>query len=139
MATAEETLAQIPFFNALSGRQVRKLAGKLKERQFKPGTQVVQEGKMSGIGFFVITDGQATVSVGGRELTTLGPGDHFGELGLIAERERTATVTAETPLAALELAVWDFRELVQSDPDVAWRLLQYVVSLLLDAADATPA
>jgi CRP/FNR family transcriptional regulator, cyclic AMP receptor protein len=112
---------------------VKRLARKLKERQFLPGTFVVQEGKMSGIGFFVITAGEATVTVDGNEVGRLGPGDHFGELALIGERERTATVTAQTRLDCLELAAWDFREFVQSDSDVSWRLLEYVVNLLFDA------
>jgi CRP/FNR family cyclic AMP-dependent transcriptional regulator len=130
MPDVSDTLTQIPFFGCLSDRQVKRLAGKLKERQFLPGTSVVQAGEMSGIGFFVITDGEATVTIAENEVATLGPGDHFGELALIAERERTATVTAVTRLDCLELTAWDFREFVQSDPDVSWRLLQYVVDLL---------
>ena len=133
MADASDTLKQVPFFACLNDRQVKRLAGKLNERQFLPGTSVVKEGEMSGIGFFVITEGEATVTIAGNEVGRLGPGDHFGELALIAERERTATVTAETRLDCLELASWDFREFAQADPDVSWRLLQYVVGLLLDA------
>jgi CRP-like cAMP-binding protein len=133
MPDAADTLQQVPFFACLDERQLRRLAQKLKERRFLPGTAVVQEGKMSGIGFFVITAGEATVRVDGNEVGRVGPGDHFGELALIAERERNATVTAETQLDCLELAAWDFREFVQGDSDVSWRLLQYVVDLLLDA------
>jgi CRP-like cAMP-binding protein len=133
MPDTADTLQQVPFFSGLNQRQLKRLAGKLKERQFLPGTSVVQEGKMSGIGFFVITEGEATVTVDGKEVGKLAPGDHFGELALIAERERTATVTAQTRLDCLELVAWDFREFVQADPDVSWKLLQYVVNLLLDA------
>jgi CRP/FNR family transcriptional regulator, cyclic AMP receptor protein len=133
MPDAADTLQQVPFFSCLNQRQVKRLAAKFNERRFSPGTSVVQEGKMSGIGFFVITDGEATVTVDGNEVGRLGPGDHFGELALIAERERTATVTAQTQLDCLELVSWDFREFVQGDPDVSWKLLQYVVNLLLDA------
>ena len=132
MPDASDTLKQVPFFACLNDRQVKRLAGKLNERQFLPGTSVVKEGEMSGIGFFVITEGKATVTKAGSEVGRLGPGDHFGELALIAERKRAATVTAETRLDCLELASWDFREFVQGDPDVSWRLLQYVVGLLLD-------
>ena len=70
------------------------------------------------------------------EVAKLGAGDHFGELALIAERERTATVTALTALECLELPVWDFREFVQADSDVAWKLLHYVVNVLLDGGTA---
>jgi CRP-like cAMP-binding protein len=132
MANAADALKAVPFFSALNARQAKRLGSKFKERRFDSGTAVVQEGTMSGIGFFIVAEGEATVSVAGTEVAKLGPGDHFGELGLIAERERTATVTARTQLDCLELPVWDFREFVQSDSDVSWKLLQYVVNVLLD-------
>ena len=55
---------------------------------------------MSGVGFFIIAEGEASVSVDGVEVSRIGPGDHFGELALISEDARTATVTAVTRLAA---------------------------------------
>jgi CRP-like cAMP-binding protein len=127
--TADE-LKQVPLFNSLNQRQLRKLAALFRERELKPGTQVVQEAKMSGVGFFVITDGTAAVSVGGKKVGTIGPGDHFGELALISERERTATVTAETALRCLEIPFWDFRDFAMANPDVMWKLLQHVVEVL---------
>jgi CRP-like cAMP-binding protein len=130
-AATAERLKQVSLLGGLSKRDLRRLAGKVRERRFKPATAVVQEGKMSGIGFFVITAGEASVTVGGKEVSRLGPGDHFGELGLIVKRERTATVTAETQLECLELTAWDFREFVQGDADVSWKLLQHVSKLLL--------
>jgi CRP-like cAMP-binding protein len=139
MENAADALQQVPFFSCLEGRQLKRLAAKLRERRLPAGTVVVKEGEMSGIGFFVISEGEAAVTLRGNEVATLGPGGHFGELALIAERERTATVTAQTPLKCLELASWDFREFVQSDPDVSWRLLQYVVDLLLDDERAATA
>jgi CRP-like cAMP-binding protein len=132
----EETLAQVPLFADLSARQLRRIAGKLRERRFEPGATVVREGEMSGIGFFVVSAGEATVSVDGREVATLGPGAHFGELGLIAGRERSATVTAATALECLELPSWDFREIVQSDGELAWKLLEHAVGLLLQTSAA---
>jgi len=132
MLTPAEELKRVPFFSSLNQRQLKRLAGKLKKRRFKPGTAVVQEGKMSGIGFFVITDGEAAVAVGENEVGRLGPGDHFGELALIAERARTSTVTAQTSLDCLELTSWHFREIVKSDPNVSWKLLQYDVNLFVD-------
>ena len=87
---------------------------------------------MSGIGFFVITEGVASVRVDGREVATLGPGAHFGELALISEGLRTATVTAVTPLACLEITFWDFRRAAKEIPDITWKLLQYVVDLLVE-------
>lgn len=129
---ADPALRQVPLFADLSERQLRKLADKFSRRYFEPGAVVVEQGKMSGIGFFIISDGAATVSDRGKEIGRLGPGDHFGELALIAHRERTATVTAETRLECLELPTWDFKEFVTSDGDVAWKLLQHAANVLLD-------
>lgn len=132
MAHREDTLREVALFSELSDRQLRKLAAQFRERSFTPGTAIVEQGTMSGIGFFVVSDGEASVAVDGREVGRLGPGDHFGELALIAERERTATVTAETRLECLEIPIWDFRDFVKADPDVAWKLLSHVVGTLLD-------
>jgi len=125
-----DDLKRVPLFAELESRQLRKLAGLFRERTVNPGTTVVVEGQMSGVGFFVVGEGEASVSVGGNEVATLGPGDHFGELALVTESERTATVTATTELRLLEMAFWDFREFAHANPDVTWRLLQHVVALL---------
>ena len=132
MATTADALTQVPLFASLGQRHLRRLASKFRERQFKPGVAVVAEGTMSGVGFFIISEGEASVSVGGERVATLLPGDHFGELALVTERERTATVTAETRLHCLEITAWDFREFVNANPDVSWKLLQYAVNLLVD-------
>ena len=59
----------------------------------------------------------------------VGPGDHFGELALVSESARTATVTATTELRLLEIPFWDFRDFAHANPDVTWKLLQHVVAL----------
>lgn len=130
MTNPTDDLQRVPLFADLNGRQLKKLAAKLRERRFPAGASIVQEGTMSGVGFFVITEGEAVVSVGDKEVTTLSVGDHFGELALVIEAERTATVTASTPLRCLEMPVWDFREFALANPDVTWKLLQHVVSVL---------
>jgi CRP-like cAMP-binding protein len=131
MAVDTDALQDVPLFQGLTKRQLKRLGAKFREREFSAGTEILRQDEMSGIGFFVITDGEASVSVSGAEAARLGAGDHFGELALIAERERTATVTAETRLTCLELPAWDFREFVQSDGDVGWRLLRQVVDTLV--------
>ena len=137
MTASADVLEQVPLFSELSQRQRRRLADKFTPKNYPAGAPVVRQDNMSGVGFFVVAAGEAVVTVDGREVARLGPGDHFGELALIAERERTATVTAETDLECLEIAVWDFREFVQSDPEVAWKLLTSVVNTLLDERRAT--
>jgi CRP-like cAMP-binding protein len=130
VASLEDTLRQVPLFSALSQRQLRRLRKDLRERTFRPGTAILLEGKMSGVDFFVLVEGEASVTVGGKEIGRLRPGDHFGELGLISERERTATVTAVEPVRCLAMATWNFRKFVNGNPDVAWKLLQYVGGLV---------
>ena len=135
MPSLVELLEKVSLFSGLNQRQLRRLSRDFKQREFKPGMKPLKEGLMGGIGFYVITDGEAMVSRGGRELARLGPGDHFGELALISDRARTATVTAETDVRAVMLTSWDFKEFVRENPDVAWKLLQHVVGLLADAEE----
>lgn len=134
-----DDLKRVPLFGGLSERQLKRLARDFREHGFAPGMTPVREGQMSGIAFFVIVEGEASVSVDGAEVARLGPGDHFGELGLISDRARTATVTADTPLRCLKLAIWDFRRFVKDNPDVAWKLLQHVVDLLVEAQERSKA
>ena len=131
MATLANDLKQVPLFSSLSQRQLKRLSRDFWERTFNPGMTPVRQGHTSGIGFFVIIEGEASVSIDGKEVARLGPGDHFGELGLIGKgRLRTATVTAETPLRCAELASWHFRQFVKENPDVSWKLLEHLVDLL---------
>jgi len=130
MASVAQDLKRVPLFAGLNDRQLRKLARLFRERDVRPGTAVVREGHMSGVSFFVVAEGEAAVTIGGKKIADLGPGDHFGELALINNRERSATVTAETPMRCLEIRFWDFRRFAHDNPDVMWKLLEHVVELL---------
>jgi CRP/FNR family cyclic AMP-dependent transcriptional regulator len=123
MAVSVETLRRVALFADLDDGELARLADEFKERTFPPGASVVSEGA-SGAAFFVITDGEATVTVGGEERARLGAGDHFGEIALLDEGVRSATVTAETELRCYGLTPWDFRPFVEDHPEVAWKLLQ---------------
>lgn len=124
MAAPSELIKRVPLFSSLDGRELERLAATFKERTFREGETIVSEGQ-AGIGFFVIEEGQARVSVGGQERTTLGPGDHFGEIALIDDgARRTATVTAASDLRSYGLTSWEFRPLVESNAGIAWKLLQ---------------
>ena len=130
MANANpDDLRKVPLFAELDNRQLKKLASRFRERTVGPGTKVTTEGEMSGVGFFVVGSGEASVNVGGKDVATLGPGDHFGELALVSEEAWTATVTATTELRLLEIPFWDFRDFAHANPDVTWKLLQHVVAL----------
>jgi CRP-like cAMP-binding protein len=123
-------LERVPLFSGLSQRQLRRLGRDFKDRYFRPGTEIVRQGQMSGVDFFVIAEGEVAVTVDGKEVTRLGPGDYFGELALIAERERSSTVTAVDPVRCITLASWHFRKFVNANPDISWKLLQHLVDLI---------
>ena len=94
---------------------------------------------MGGVSFFVVAEGEAAVTIDGSEVGRLGAGDHFGELALITNQERSATVTAQTPMRCLEIRFWDFRDFALDNPDVMWKLLQHVVELLSSTDGEAPA
>lgn len=128
-AAQPDDLKRVPLFSDLDNRQLKKLAARFRERTVAPGTRVTTEGEMSGVGFFVVGSGEAAVNVGGNDVATLEAGDHFGEIALVSETVRTATVTATTELRLLEIPFWDFRDFAHANPDVTWKLLQHVVAL----------
>ena len=123
MAVSVAALKSVSLFEGLDERDLERLATEFKERTFAAGSPVVSEGA-SGAAFFVIADGEATVTVEGEERARLGPGDHFGEIALLADGVRSATVTADTELRCYGLTPWEFRPFVEEHPQVAWKLLQ---------------
>jgi CRP/FNR family cyclic AMP-dependent transcriptional regulator len=126
-AEATDLLRRVPLFAGLERRDLERVANTMKPRRFSAGEDVAREGE-GGVGFFVIEDGRARVSIGGQHVGDLGPGDYFGEIALIAETDRTATVTAETDMRCYGLARWEFRPIVEANPKVAWKLLEAVAN-----------
>jgi CRP-like cAMP-binding protein len=132
MADMEQTLAQVPLFSGVKPKELKKLGRRMSERTFNEGDQITREGE-SGIGFFVIEDGNATVSIGGKIIRTLGPGEHFGEVALIDSGPRSATVVATTDLRCRGMSAWEFKPFVEEHPEVAWALLETLVGHLREA------
>jgi CRP/FNR family transcriptional regulator, cyclic AMP receptor protein len=120
---AANLLKRVPIFSDLDGKELQRIASSMKQRIFNAGDTVTAEGK-TGVGFFVIEEGEATVTVGGEERRHLGPGDYFGEVALLNESARTATITADTELRCYGLTSWEFRPLVETHGSIAWKLLQ---------------
>jgi CRP-like cAMP-binding protein len=125
-----DALAHVPMLASLDRRHLEQLAKDFADRTFPAGAVVVRQGDDRGIGFFVIADGSASVSVDGKEVAKLGAGDHFGAIALIADRVRSATVTAETELHCYVMTLWDFRSFVQGDSEVAWKLLEQLAGMV---------
>ena len=122
-AEATELLKRVPLFAELDPRELETIARTVHQRTFGAGETIAEEGQ-SGVGFFVIRTGEAKVDVGGQEVRRLGAGDYFGEIALITEGPRTATVTADSELSCYGLTPWEFRPLVQTNANIAWKLLQ---------------
>jgi CRP/FNR family cyclic AMP-dependent transcriptional regulator len=130
-----DLLRHVPLFSGLDRRDLRDVASTMKERRFNAGDVLAREGQ-SGVGFFVIEEGEARVEVGGRQVARLGPGNYFGEIALIAESPRTATVTAETSMLALGMTSWEFRPIVETNASIAWKLLEALAKKFGDAERA---
>lgn len=116
-------LRRVPLFADLDDGELAQIAVLFKERHFAAGETVVKEGA-DGAAFFLIESGEASVSVRGAERTSLGSGSHFGEIALIDEGIRSATITATTDLVCYGLTLWEFRPLVIENGAVGWKLLQ---------------
>ena len=136
MPAPEELIQQIPLFSDLDKKELQGLVSSFKERTFDEGDTVTQEGQ-TGIGFFVIDDGEASVSVQGQERATLKHGDYFGEVALIDDSARTATITAKTSLRCYGITAWEFRPLVEQNAGLAWKMLQAMAKMLRTAEQRT--
>ncbi len=136
-AEREKFLARVPIFSTCSRKELQTIAQAAREVEFQAGQHVVEEGEQ-GVGFFVITDGKASVSAHGKARASLGAGDFFGEIALLDGGPRTATVIASTPLKVLGLVTWQFRPLLKENPDLTLKILEGVCKRVraLEAAQA---
>jgi Cyclic nucleotide-binding domain len=129
LATKQENLQMlggVPFLSDLSKRDLDKVLAIAKPTVHTEGAEVMTEGH-GGVGFHLITDGKAKVQRAGRTVATLGPGEFFGEMALVDDGPRTASVTADTELTTLVISKWEFRPLVKSHPELAWKLIEHLV------------
>ena len=126
---SSELLRKVPLFADFDRNDLKRLARSFKERTFDAGSTVAGEGK-TGAGFFVIESGEASVSVRGDEHGKLGPGDYFGEIALIDDGARSATITADSDLHCYGITSWEFRPLVESNASIAWKLLETMAQRL---------
>jgi CRP-like cAMP-binding protein len=128
-----DVLKRVPLFADLDTRELRQVARLFKERRFPQGETVMKEG-LGGAAFFVIDSGEAAVSVRGEERARLTTGDYFGEIALIDEGARTATVTAVTDLSCYGLTLWEFGPLVRENGEIGWKLLQALAARYRDTS-----
>ena len=131
--SAASALERVPLLAGMNDKARGRLAKTMKDRTFKQGREVVAQGR-TGAGFFLITEGEAVVTIGGEVIRTLGPGDYFGEMALLHGGPRSATVTAQTELSCLTISSWGFKAFVQENPQVAWDMLQRLAERLRESS-----
>jgi CRP-like cAMP-binding protein len=128
-ATQHE-LSRIGLLETLGGETLARLAQRMTREEVPAGAQVVTEGD-DGDRFYVVLSGMLNVSQESLgERRTLKPGDYFGEVALIDEGARTATITATTGLVCYGLTSWEFKPLVEGNGRIAWKLLQTLAKRL---------
>jgi CRP/FNR family cyclic AMP-dependent transcriptional regulator len=115
--TKAQALGRCPFFAGLSRGELVELAKATEDMEVEEGKTLTREGE-SGREFFVIVDGEVSVTKDGSEIRKLGPGEFFGEIALLEDRPRTATVKAATPLRFFVLTRQSFRSLLAHQPAI---------------------
>ena len=124
----EKFLATVPLFRNLKDRQIKRIASRVRERTYQAGDVIVEQGKM-GIGLFVIVTGEVDVvhvhpDGSTHKLNTMYEKDFFGELSLLDEAPRTASVIANGDVTCLALTKLDFLDVLSEEPDMAVEMLK---------------
>jgi CRP/FNR family cyclic AMP-dependent transcriptional regulator len=118
-----ELLLKVPLFTRCSKRELAAIATLANEVNLPEGHTLIREGAQA-FSFFVLVEGTADVRKNDRKLATLGPGDFMGELALILERPRTATVTLTSPARLLSVSAHNFHPLLARSPQLQLKLLE---------------
>lgn len=137
MAKDDDTLAalrEVDLFAKLGKRSLQKVADRIKTVEHPEGKMLAVEGE-GGVAFHLLRTGSAQVLVAGKVVDTLGPGDYFGDLTLIDGQPRSATVQTTSPTTTSTLVSWDFRPLLDDEPELTKALL-LVMCARLRAAEA---
>jgi CRP/FNR family transcriptional regulator, cyclic AMP receptor protein len=137
--TKVEALKNAPLFQGLSKKELTELSRHSEDLEVPAGHVLTREGD-TGQEFFVLVEGRVEVKAKGKSLGDRGDGDFIGEIALLEDTKRTATVTATTPLRLFVLTRQDFRRLVDQNPDVERKVLQTLARRIVDlSSDPTVA
>jgi CRP/FNR family transcriptional regulator, cyclic AMP receptor protein len=124
-----ELIRHAPLFAHVSKRQLEQIAQIADEIDLREGKEMTKQGSR-GREFFVLLDGNADVKKNGRRINTLGPGDFFGEIALVSDTPRTATVIATSPVRALVITDRSFKRLMSDSPEIQERVLSALAARL---------
>jgi CRP-like cAMP-binding protein len=132
MSEQTDKLARVPLLSGVERRELERLVNRMSTRSFSAGETAIEEGR-GGAGFWLIDSGEAEVSVGGKSVRKLGPGDYFGEIALIDDGPRSATVVAASDMSCLGISAWEFKAFVGEHPEAAWAVMQTLARRLREA------
>src|ERR1700694_759499 len=138
----EDTLARVDLFSSLDKKELQALARSCQERKYSAGTPLIKQGD-TGVGLYIIISGHVKITQAvnpdkaEEDLGDFGPGNVIGEMALLDDLPRSATVTAVTDVTALLLPVWEFRTTVRNHPEIALKMLS-TLSRRLRKAEGQP-
>ncbi len=124
-----DLLKRVPLFEGCSKNDLSRIAMVADEIDFRPGKALIKEGSR-GSEFFILVSGNAEITRKGRKLDTAGPGDFFGEMSLLSDQPRNATVTTTSPVDALVVTARSFKTLVEDNPLIALKVMRAVAERL---------
>jgi len=116
-------LKQAKLLQGLPDSELRSIEKQMKTVKHPAGHEIVLRGD-GGVGFMIITDGTVSVATVQGKTRKLGPGDSFGEMALLDQEGRSATITADSDVTMATIPEWNFKPFLKEHPEVAYRLLQ---------------
>ena len=137
-AQASEAISNVILFSGCDRKEISQIASLTTELEVPSGKVLAREGE-PGREFYVILDGKADVEIGGKQVATLGAGDFFGEMALLDQGPRVATVTAASDMEVAVLDPREFSSLIEEYPGVARKVLKVMASRLREAERAPTA
>ncbi|HEY1197516.1 MAG TPA: cyclic nucleotide-binding domain-containing protein [Thermoplasmata archaeon] len=131
----KQHLSAVPLFSRLSKKLLHTLAVTAADKTYNPGDVIVRQGEKA-LGFYLVVEGKVDVEKAGKIVATLGPGQFFGEMALLDEEPRTASVKAATRSRCLVVYSWEFWASVGKDPEALRSLLKESVRRLRGSTPA---
>lgn len=125
-------LHSVRLFAGMKESDLKKIVQQMREVRHASGERIAVRGQ-NGVGFMVVLEGEAEVTTPDGRKRTLGPGDHFGEMALLDQGGRSATVTATTDLVLAAIPEWHFKPFLMEHPEVAYRMLQTLSTRVREA------
>ena len=127
----EDWLAKVPLFNGLSKKQLREVSSLATRLDEPAGTLLTKEGRV-GNEFIIVLEGEIEVRRGDEVVATRGPGSYVGEIALIDNRPRTATVIAKTPVVIEVIGRREFRTLLADAPELQTEIMNTMAQRLAE-------